>query len=84
MERFQELAQDPKTNSVPLQDPYFYGLRRMKAGEDRIKFQICEECKDNDTVRELRQCIDCGDIPENGVKVFDITHRRSSYKIPRR
>ena len=84
MERLQELAQDPKGKSIPLEDPYFYGLRRMKAGEDRVKFQICEECRDNDTIRELRQCTDCDDIPENGIKVFDITIRRSSYKIRRR
>ena len=84
MERLRELAQDPKNESIPLQDPYFYGLRRMKAGEDRVKFQICEECKSNPTIAELRQCVDCNDIPENGIKVFDVMHRSSSYKKRRR
>lgn len=84
MERLQELAKDPKNESIPLQDAYFFGLRRMKAGEDRVKFQICEECKSNPTISGLRQCVDCNDIPENGIKVFDVMHRSSSYKKRRR
>ena len=84
MNRLKELAQDPENESIPLQDPYFFGLRRMKAGEDRVKFQLCKECRLNPAIAKLRQCVDCGDIPENGIKVFDIIHRSSAYKKHRR
>lgn len=83
MRRFHELAEDPENESIQLQDKFFYGLRRTKAGEDRIILQICEECRSNPLIREQRRCVDCNDIPENGIKVFDITPRKSSYKIPR-
>jgi mRNA-degrading endonuclease RelE of RelBE toxin-antitoxin system len=77
-----ELTKDPRNETVPLQDPYFYGLRRARAGDDdRIIFQICEECRNDDTMIKMRKCIDCKDIPDNGVKVFDIPKRKDAYKI---
>jgi mRNA-degrading endonuclease RelE of RelBE toxin-antitoxin system len=51
-------------DSIFLEDPAFYGLRRMKADKDRIIFQVCSECDQ---------------IPENGIKVFDIEIRRTAY-----
>jgi mRNA-degrading endonuclease RelE of RelBE toxin-antitoxin system len=39
------LQAEPKTESIQLLDQVFHGLRRAKAGEDRILFMICEECR---------------------------------------
>ena len=65
--------------SIPLIDPMFYGLKRAKADEDRIIFQICSECRGNEAIKKMRKCIDCEQIPENGIKVFDIDDRRTVY-----
>lgn len=84
MRRLDELAKDPESESIPLQDSFFYGLRRMKAGVDRVILQICEECRHTPLVKKMRQCVDCDEIPESGIKIFDILHRRLSYKKSRR
>lgn len=75
-----ELSEDAENDSILLQDPIFYGLRRMKAKDDRIIFQICKECRSNPTIMRLRQCIDCEEIPANGIKVFEIQLRKDAYK----
>lgn len=70
---------DDVSDSIPLVDPMFYGLRRAKADEDRIIFQICSECRKTEAIKKMRKCIDCDQIPENGIKVFDIDDRRTAY-----
>lgn len=74
------ITEDPYRESVRLSDPVFYGLRRAKASGDRIRFQCCEECRKEPRIQQKRQCVDCGDIPVNGIKVFNIEPRRSAYK----
>jgi len=77
----QVLRQDPRSDdSVELLDPDFYGLRRMKTEVDRIVYQVCEDCRGNAAIQLLRKCIDCDDIPEKGIKIFDIPVRRDAYK----
>lgn len=82
-EKLNTLANDSEDESIPLQDQYFQGLRRIRAGEDRIIFQRCEECWDNPIVQKLRRCNDCDTIPENAIKVFDIHNRRNAYDTNR-
>jgi len=85
MESLNGLSNDPKKDSIPLQDPVFRGLRRVRAGDhDRIIFQICEECRADPTIKKLRRCTDCDRMPINAVKVFDIPVRRDAYKKHRR
>lgn len=74
------LQVDPISYSIALQDPYLFGFRRAKAGEDRIIFQICKECRADENIRKERMCFDCESIPENGLMVFDIDARKKIYK----
>ena len=74
------IMEDPYGESVRLIDPYFYGFRRARASGDRIRFQLCEECRKEQRIRRERQCVDCEDIPVNGIKIFNIEPRRSAYK----
>jgi mRNA-degrading endonuclease RelE of RelBE toxin-antitoxin system len=74
------LSEDPKNETIPLKDVEFYGFRRAKTDDDRIIFQICDDCRANKTIMKLRQCIDCEDIPDNGIKVFEIQLRKDAYK----
>ena len=74
------LSVDPFGDSVKLKDEMFQGLRRAKAGEDRILFLVCEECRSGLLMSEDDKCIDCDDIPENGVKIFNIIPRKHAYR----
>jgi len=78
-ERFRDLESDPKHGAIDLQDPMFKGLKRVRAGKDRIVFQICEDCRANLEIRELRNCIDCDNISEKGIKIFDVGTRDTIY-----
>ena len=50
----------------------FEGLRRIRVGRNwRIYFAICEECRQLGYTN-LRNCLDCRDIPDKSVKLFDI------------
>jgi len=77
---FDQLSVDPKTESILLKDPILRGFRRAKADEDRIRFRICEECREDQLFLKNRKCVDCHGMPENAIKIFDIEHRRSVYK----
>ena len=77
----EKLKLNPRSDdSIRLIDPDFHGFRRMRTDIDRIIYQICEDCRSDLSVQRLRQCIDCDDIPEKGVKVFEIIVRREAYK----
>lgn len=78
--RLDDLMVDPKHGAIPLQDRLFKGLERVRAGKDRIIYQICEECRADLLIQELRNCVDCDDIPENAIKVFVIDIRSSAYR----
>jgi len=71
---------DPISISLALQDPLLKGFRRAKAGDDRIIFQICKECRKDPDILKERECFDCDDVPENGIMVFDIDARKRVYK----
>ena len=75
-----ELMNDPLSTSIALQDPLLNGFRRAKAGDDRIIFQICKECRKDPDILKERECFDCDDVPENGIMVFDIDARKRVYK----
>ena len=75
-----ELMNDPLSISLALQDPLLKGFRRAKAGDDRIIFQICKECRTDPEILKERECFDCDDVPENGIMVFDIDARKRVYK----
>ncbi|MCW4049131.1 MAG: hypothetical protein NWE89_05275 [Candidatus Bathyarchaeota archaeon] len=79
-ERMNELGDDPIQGSIQLKGPILHGFRKVRAGDDRIIYQICEECRDFPDIKNLRQCFDCDDISDNWVMVFDIEPRKSSYK----
>lgn len=54
------------------------GKRKHREGNLRIEFAICEECRKlgHDTINK---CVDCGDMPENALKVFDADFRGAIY-----
>jgi len=81
LERLEELEKDPQNESIELTGQEFHGLRRLKAGIDRVRLMICEDCRRDPTNHpiHLQRCSDCDDIPENGIKVFQITPRRKGY-----
>ena len=74
------MAERPFLESVKLKDDVFHGLRRARAGDDRIIFLICEECRNEVLLSEDDKCIDCSDIPENGIKIFNILPRKHAYR----
>jgi len=78
-ELLKKMREDPFIDTLELQDPLFKKLRRAKTEDDRIFFQICENCRSNSTIMKLRQCIDCADIPENGIKIFETDVRNNVY-----
>lgn len=78
-ESIKTLITDPFTDSVPLLDQQFRGFRRIKAGIDRVIFQICSECRADQTIKKKRNCSDCESMPENAIKVFDIPPRKNAY-----
>ena len=50
----------------------FKGLRRIRVGRSwRIIFAICEECRKLG-YKDLRKCVDCENISDKSVKLFDI------------
>jgi len=75
-----DLMNDPFSISIEINDPLLKGLRRARAGDDRIIFQICKECRDDPDILRERECFDCDDVPENGIMVFDIDARKRVYK----
>lgn len=84
LEKFKELEVDPRNETVELIDPVFNKLRRARTDDDRIFFQICEDCRDDPLINQLRQCSDCESTPENGIKIFEIHPRRTAYNRHRR
>lgn len=50
----------------------FKGLRRIRVGRRwRVIFAVCEECRQLGYA-DLRKCLDCKDIPDKSLKLFDI------------
>ena len=85
LEKLTELKVDPRKDTIELIDPIFNKLRRTRTDDDRIFFQICEDCRNDPIIHELRQCSDCESTPENGIKLFETHPRRTAYdKHPRR
>ena len=82
--KFKELEVDPRTDTVELIDPVFNKLRRARTDDDRFFFQICEDCKEDPIIYQLRQCSDCESTPENGIKIFETHPRRTAYNGHRR
>ena len=54
-ESIKTLITDPYIDSVPLLDQQFRGFRRKKAGIDRVIFQICSECRADQTIKKKRK-----------------------------
>jgi len=77
--RLDDLEKDPRHGAIDLKDPSFHGLKRVRAGKDRISYQICEECGIDLKIHELRNCIDCENMSQNTIKIFDIDDRDSIY-----
>lgn len=77
--RLDDLEIDPYHGAIDLKDPTFHGLKRVRAGKDRISYQICEECRNDLEIHELRNCVDCDNISQNAIKIFDIDDRDSIY-----
>ena len=84
LEKLTELEVDPKNDTVELRDPVFDKLWRAKTDDDRIFFQICEDCRADPSLLELRQCSDCESTPEKGIKIFEIHPVRTAYNGHRR
>lgn len=53
-------------------------LRKHRIGKLRIEFAICEECRKLKHTT-INRCVDCDDIPENALKVFDADFRGAIY-----
>jgi len=72
-----DLHEDPYRRSKQLHGN-LKGKRKHREGNLRIEFAVCEECR---KLRhdKINKCIDCGDMPENALKVFDADFRGAIY-----
>lgn len=73
-----DLSNDPYRKSEYLRGK-LKGRRKHRMGDLRIVFAICEECRELGH-HTINNCIDCDDLPKNGLKIFDIGLRGAIYK----
>ena len=73
----EKLSSNPYHNTTHLKGN-FQGKRKYRAGDLRIVFAICEECQKLQHNR-INNCIDCDDLPENRLKMFDVGLRGAIY-----
>ncbi len=72
-----DISTEPYTKSEQLQGP-LKGKRKHRVGNLRIVFAICEECRElgHDSINN---CVDCDNMPDNALKVFDAGFRGAIY-----
>ena len=73
----EKLSSNPYHNTPHLKGN-LQGRRKYRAGNLRIVFAICEECQKLEH-NKINNCIDCDDLPENGLKMFDVGLRGAIY-----
>jgi len=77
MDALREIVRDPYKVSVFLKGD-LKGKRKFRKGRVRIVFAICEECRRLGH-QQINQCVDCDEIPNNAIKVFDVGLRGQIY-----
>ena len=73
----EKLKLNPKKESKSLQGNY-KGKRSHRSGKLRLILAVCEECRARG-YDSINACVDCSDIPDNGVMFFDALYRSEAY-----
>jgi len=76
---YEHLSRDPTFNTMFLEGT-LRGKRKYKfmGAKLRIEFAICKECRRLGHTT-LNNCIDCKDIPDDVVKIFDVFFKERGY-----
>lgn len=72
-----ELSLDPYRKSESLKGE-LRGKRKMRVGDCRVIFSICEECRKLGYTR-INRCIDCESQTDDTIKFFNIELRPRAY-----
>lgn len=71
------LSEHPGHNTKFLKGE-FRGKRVCRIGKIRIIFAICEECRKEGHIT-LNGCVDCNEMQDKTIKLFDIDNRGNVY-----
>lgn len=71
------IVENPYCNS-PFLKGQFRGKRKKRAGQYRVSFAACEECRRLGHT-SLNGCADCEDMSNSIIKFFDCGHRDKFY-----
>ena len=72
------IIENPEHNTFPLIADLL-GKRKKRAGDIRIFFAICEECREKGYT-QLNGCEGCETYPDDAIMFFDYSFRKDAYK----
>jgi len=77
MNEVEEMKNDPYRNSIEL-DYDLKGKRRVKVGDYRLIYAVCEDCRKKGFTR-FNQCYECKSHGDDSLIYFDLIHRSQGY-----